>query len=78
LELLIVALIYFAQIMQVVVISQFVLGLLIAFNVVSLQGDIVRSIWTALNAILQPILGPIHRLAAWISRRWCCCLGCRS
>ena len=56
------ALMYLFQIVQIVVIVQFVLSLLLVFNVVNLQSDIVRSLWTALNAILDPILNPIRRI----------------
>ncbi len=56
------ALIYLFQIVQIVVIVQFVLSLLLSFNVVNLQSDLVRSLWTALNAILDPILNPIRRI----------------
>jgi YggT family protein len=45
-----------------VVIVQFVLSLLLAFNVVSLSNNIVASIWQALNAILDPVLRPIRKI----------------
>ncbi len=61
-DIVLTALIYFAQIMQVVVIGQFLLGLALTFNVVNLQSDIVRAIWTAFNAILDPVLRPIRRI----------------
>ncbi|OCC23819.1 hypothetical protein MB02_08260 [Croceicoccus estronivorus] len=44
------------------VIVQFVLGLLIAFNVVNMGNQFVSAIWTALNALLQPLLAPIRRI----------------
>ena len=44
------------------VIVQFVLGLLIAFNVVNMSNQFVSAIWTALNALLQPLLTPIRRI----------------
>jgi len=44
------------------VIVQFVLGLLIAFNVVNMSNQFVSAIWTALNALLQPLLAPIRRI----------------
>lgn len=50
------------ELIQMVVIVQFILSLLLAFNVVSLQNKIVSAIWTALNAILDPILNPIRRV----------------
>jgi YggT family protein len=53
---------YLVQIVTVVVIAQFVLGLLISFNVVNMHNDAVAAIWKALNAILEPILKPIRRI----------------
>ena len=44
------------------VIVQFVLSLLIAFNVVNMSNQFVSAIWTALNALLQPLLAPIRRI----------------
>lgn len=60
-EVLIPILELFANLIVTVVIVQFVLGLLISFNVVSYQNQLVSSLWTALNAILDPILAPIKR-----------------
>ena len=45
-----------------VVIVQFVLSLLLTFNVVSLNNNVVASIWQALNAILDPVLRPIRKI----------------
>jgi YggT family protein len=45
-----------------IVIVQFVLGLLIAFNVVNMSNQFVAAIWTALNALLNPMLQPIRRI----------------
>jgi YggT family protein len=45
-----------------VVIVQFVLSLLIAFNVVSLSNNFVASIWHSLNLILDPMLKPIRKI----------------
>ncbi|MDF2639267.1 MAG: YggT family protein [Novosphingobium lindaniclasticum] len=56
------ALIYLVQILTTLVLVQFVLGLLIAFNVVTLQNRFVEAVWRALNALLEPILGPIRRI----------------
>ena len=44
------------------VIVQFVLGLLIAFNVVNMSNQFVSAVWTALNALLQPLLNPSRRI----------------
>jgi YggT family protein len=50
-----------ANLISTVVIVQFILSLLLAFNVVSFQNQFVSAIWQALNAILDPILAPIRR-----------------
>ncbi len=44
------------------VIVQFVLSLLISFNVVNMHNNFVASIWTAVNALLDPLLNPIRRV----------------
>jgi YggT family protein len=53
---------YLIGIVTTVVIVQFVLSLLIAFNVVNLSNNFVASIWQALNTILDPFLKPIRRI----------------
>jgi YggT family protein len=53
---------YLINIIVFVVIVQFVLGLLIAFNVVNMHNQFVASVWQALNAILDPLLRPIRRM----------------
>ncbi len=53
---------YLAYLLQVVVIIQFVLSLLISFNVVNMSNHFVSSIWTAVNAVLDPVLNPIRRI----------------
>ncbi len=44
-----------------IVIGQFVLYLLLAFNVVSLQNQFVSSAWNFLSTVLDPLLNPIRR-----------------
>lgn len=53
---------YLIDIIVFVVIVQFVLGLLIAFNVVNMHNQFVSALYTALNAILDPMLRPIRRI----------------
>jgi YggT family protein len=53
---------YLMTILSTVVIVQFILSLLIAFNVVSLSNNVVASIWHALNMILDPFLKPIRKI----------------
>lgn len=50
------------NVVVVAVIVQFVLSLLLAFNVVNRHNGAVDAIWTAINAILDPILSPIRRI----------------
>ena len=53
---------FLMTILWTVVIVQFILSLLLAFNVVSLSNNIVSSIWQALNVILDPFLRPIRKI----------------
>ena len=53
---------YLMSIISMVVIVQFVLSLLISFNVVSMHNNLVAALWRAVNAILDPMLKPIRRI----------------
>ncbi len=53
---------YLVSILIVLVIVQFVMSLLISFNVVNMQNNFVEAIWRAVNALLDPILNPIRKL----------------
>ncbi len=53
---------YLISIIVVLIIVQFVLSLLIAFNVVNMHNQFVDAIWRAINALLDPILKPIRRI----------------
>jgi YggT family protein len=53
---------YLITIITTVVIVQFILSLLIAFNVISLSNNFVASLWQALNMILDPFLKPIRKI----------------
>lgn len=53
---------YLVSILITLVIVQFVLSLLIAFNVVNTQNDFVSGLWHAINALLNPLLAPIQRV----------------
>ena len=46
----------------VVVMVQFILSLLISFNVVNMHNNFVAALWTAVNALLDPILNPIRKI----------------
>jgi YggT family protein len=53
---------YLVSIVVMLVIAQFVLSLLITFNVVNTRNQLVEAIWRAVNALLDPILAPIRRI----------------
>ena len=53
---------YLISIIVILVIVQFVLSLLIAFNVVNMHNQFVEAVWRAVNALLDPILKPIRRI----------------
>ena len=53
---------YLISIIIVLVIVQFVLSLLVAFNVVTMHNHWVAAIWRSINALLEPLLRPIRRL----------------
>ncbi len=53
---------YLISIIVTVVIVQFVLSLLISFNVVNLHNRFVAALWQAVNAILEPVLRPVRRI----------------
>ena len=50
------------QIVVVLVIVQFVIGLLFAFNVVSSRNQFLFQVYRSINALLEPVLGPIRRV----------------
>jgi YggT family protein len=60
-QVLIPTLILLASIVSKAVLVQFVMSLLIAFNVISPYNNIVSAIWNAINALLDPLLNPIRR-----------------
>ncbi|MBW8783700.1 MAG: YggT family protein [Novosphingobium sp.] len=53
---------YLISIIVMVVIVQFVLSLLLSFNVVNRHNEFVGAVWRAVNAILDPILNPVRRI----------------
>lgn len=53
---------YLINIILVLVIVQFVMSLLISFNVVNMHNEVVTAIWRAVNAILDPILAPVRKI----------------
>ncbi len=53
---------YLTHILFIAIIIQFALSLLIMFNVVNPTNQFVAAVYTAINAILDPILRPIRRI----------------
>lgn len=53
---------YLISVIVMLVIVQFVLSLLISFNVVNTHNEFVAAVWKAVNALLEPILSPIRRI----------------
>lgn len=50
------------NVLVMLIIVQFVIGLLLAFNVVSRGNDFVLAIYRSINSLLEPVLGPIRRI----------------
>ncbi len=50
------------QLYTYVIIIVAIMSWLIAFNVINVYNDFVRSIWNALNAVTEPLLKPIRNL----------------
>lgn len=44
------------------VIIQFIIGLLFAFNVISGRNDFLAQVYSSINALLDPVLSPIRRI----------------
>jgi YggT family protein len=61
-QVLIPILVLLANVISTVVLVSFVLGLLVVFNVVSMNNRFVASLMQALDAILTPILRPVRRI----------------
>lgn len=49
------------QLYTYVIIAVAILSWLIAFHVINIHNDFVRSIWNGLNALTEPLLQPIRR-----------------
>lgn len=50
------------NVVVMLVIVQFVIGLLFAFNVVNASNQFVTQVYRSINALLEPVLGPIRRV----------------
>ena len=45
-----------------VIIVQAIMSWLLAFNVISLQNDMARALWTTLDSLTAPIYNPIRKI----------------
>jgi YggT family protein len=52
---------YLIDLYTYVIIGGVVMSWLMAFGVINSSNPMVRSIWEALNAVTEPLLGPIRR-----------------
>lgn len=50
------------NVLVMLVIVQFVIGLLFAFNVVNSSNEFLHQIYRSINALLEPVLAPIRRI----------------
>jgi YggT family protein len=53
---------YLLYILSVIIIAQFVVSILIAFNVVNTHNEFVRSIAIALDRMTEPLYRPIRKI----------------
>lgn len=51
-----------ANVFIMLVIVQFIIGLLMAFNVISQSNQFAFSIYNSINSLLEPVLAPVRRL----------------
>mgnify|MGYP002779925506 CR=1 FL=1 len=50
------------NVIVMLVIIQFIIGLLFAFNVVNSSNDFLQQVYRSINALMEPILAPIRRI----------------
>jgi len=50
------------QLYTYLIIASAILSWLVAFNVVNTRNDVVRSIWSFLDAVTEPVLRPIRKI----------------
>ena len=50
------------QVFVMLIIIQFVIGLLFAFNVVNHSNDFLRQVYESINRLLDPVLRPIRNI----------------
>jgi YggT family protein len=55
-------LVMLTNVLVMLIIVQFVIGLLFAFNVVSPSNEFLRQVYDSINRLLEPVLRPIRNL----------------
>jgi YggT family protein len=50
------------NVLVTLILVQFVIGMLLAFNVINRSNELILSIYNSINTLLEPVLGPIRRL----------------
>jgi len=55
-------LVMLTNVLVMLIIVQFVIGLLFAFNVVSPSNDFLRQVYDSINRLLEPVLRPIRNI----------------
>lgn len=53
---------YLLYLLGMIIVVQFVMSILIAFNVINTYNEFVRAIWQALEKLTQPLYRPIRRI----------------
>ena len=53
---------YLLYLLGIVIVAQFVMSILIAFNVINTYNEFVRAIWQALQKMTEPLYRPIRRI----------------
>ena len=50
------------NVLVMLIIVQFVIGLLLAFNVINATNEFIVAIYRSINSLLEPVLAPIRRI----------------
>ena len=53
---------YLLYLLGIVIVVQFVMSILISFNVINTYNEFVRAIWQALEKMTEPLYRPIRRV----------------
>ena len=53
---------YLLYLLGIVIVAQFVMSILISFNVINTYNEFVRTIWQALKKMTEPLYRPIRRI----------------